>query len=86
MLMISHPKTVDIGPTDPPPTTCPVLIAPSNGMIRYNMGTRPVDTVATYTCVTGYTLNGGTTRTCGSDGMWSGLPPVCQCKENKLVC
>ncbi|XP_064386375.1 sushi, von Willebrand factor type A, EGF and pentraxin domain-containing protein 1-like isoform X2 [Halichondria panicea] len=69
---------VDIGPTDPPPTTCPVLIAPSNGMIRYNMGTRPVDTVATYTCVTGYTLNGGTTRTCGSDGMWSGLPPVCQ--------
>ncbi len=38
----------------------------------------PVATVATYTCATGYTLNGGSTRTCGSDGMWSGSSPVCQ--------
>ncbi len=52
-----------------PPTTCSNLT--DNGMIAYNMGTsstRPVGTVATYTCVTGYTLNGDTTRTCGSDG------------------
>ncbi len=45
------------------------------------MDNRPVDTVATYTCDTGYTLNGGTTRTCGSDGVWSGSAPTCQCKE-----
>ncbi len=65
--------TVNTGPTETP-TTCPDLTVPTNGVISYNMGTanlRPVDTVATYTCVTGYTLDGDTTRTCGSDGVWS---------------
>ena len=61
---------------------------PTNGMINYNnVGTvsmRPVGTVATYTCDTGYTLNGNTTRTCGSDGMWSGSAPTCQGKWNKV--
>ncbi len=69
--------------------TCPDLTVPTNGMISYNMGTvslRPEDTVATYTCVTGYTLNGVSTRTCESDAVWSGSAPVCQGKENKLVC
>ncbi len=73
-------------PTEPP-TTCPDLTLPGNGMISYNMGTfspRPVDTVATYTCTTGYTLNGGSTRTCGSDGVWSGFAPDCQRKWNGL--
>ena len=76
---------MDTVPTDPPPTdpptTCSDLIAPTNGMIGYNMGTaspRPVNTVATYTCDTGFTLNGDTTRTCGSDGVWSGSYPTCQ--------
>ena len=85
MLKISH-TTVD-AVTNPLPTTCPDLIAQTNGMIGYNMGTaglRPVATVATYTCDTGYTLNGGTTRTCGSDGVWSGFAPSCQRKWNKL--
>ncbi len=73
-------------PTEPP-TTCPDLTVPANGMISYNMGTtslRPVNTVATYTCVTGYTLTGDTTRTCGSDGVWSGFAPVCRRKWNGL--
>ncbi len=51
-----------------------------NGHISYDMETidnRPADTVATYTCVTDYTLNGDTTRTCESDGMWSGSDPTC---------
>ncbi len=79
--------TVNTGPTEPP-TTCSDLTVPANGMIGYNMGTaslRPVGTVATYTCNTGYTLNGGTTRTCGSDGVWSGSAPTCQGKENKII-
>ncbi len=50
-------------------------------MVSYNGGStdnRPVGTVATYTCDTGYILNGGTTtRTCGSDGVWSGSAPTC---------
>ncbi|XP_064386156.1 uncharacterized protein LOC135334774 isoform X2 [Halichondria panicea] len=71
---------VNTGPTEPP-TTCPDLTVPANGIISYNMGTaspRPVDTVATYTCIFRYTLNGDTTtRTCGS-GVWSGSAPTCQ--------
>ncbi len=77
--------TANTVPTEPP-TTCPDLTVPANGMISYNMGTtslRPVNTVATYTCVTGYTLTGGTfttgtTRVCVSGGMWFGSPPTCQ--------
>ncbi len=74
-------------PTDPPPTTCFDLTAPTNGMIGYNMGTassRPEGTVATYTCNPGYTFIGGGTRTCGSDGVWSGSIPVCQRKWNRF--
>ncbi len=69
--------------------TCSDLILLTNGDIVYTAGSpnsRPVDTVAIYTCVTGYTLNGGSTRTCGSDGVWSGLAPVCQLRKwNGLV-
>ncbi len=79
--------TANTGPTDPPPTTCSDLTALTNGMIGYNMGTvspKPVGTVATYTCNPGYILNGGTTRTCGSDGVWSESVPVCQRKWNEF--
>ncbi|XP_064386674.1 sushi, von Willebrand factor type A, EGF and pentraxin domain-containing protein 1-like [Halichondria panicea] len=61
---------------------CSDLPSLTNGMISYSgagsTNNRPVDTVATFSCDTGYTLNGGATKTCGSDGMWSGLDPVCQ--------
>ena len=76
-----------VGPTAAPSTTCSDLTKPTNGMIAYNIETnslRPVDTVATYTCDTGYTLNGDTTRACESGGMWSGSAPVCQCKWNEF--
>ncbi len=72
---------IGTGPTAAPPTTCSDLSTSTNGMISYNMETvslRPVGTVATYTCNTGYTLTGDTTRTCGSDGMWSGKAPTCE--------
>ncbi len=72
-----------------PIVTCSDLPSLTNGDIDYggagSPDSRPVNTVATYTCVTGYTLPGGTTRTCGSDGVWSGLDPVrCQRKWNGL--
>ena len=69
-----------IATTAPPVTTCTDLIRPSNTMISYNGGSidnRPVGTVATYSCDTGYTLYGGSTRTC-SDGTWSGSAPTCE--------
>ncbi len=67
-----------------PIVICSDLSSLANGDIDYGGGgstnSRPVGTVATFTCDTGYTLNGGTTRTCGSDGVWSGSAPVCQRK------
>ncbi len=70
-----------------PIVICLDLLSLTNGTISYSDGStnsRPVDTVATYTCGTGYTLNGGNTRTCGSDGVWSGSAPTCQRKWNEL--
>ena len=64
---------------------CTSLAAPSNGLISYgpNM-TSPFNyqTVATYSCNTGYGLFGGDrTRQCVStspgDGGWSGIAPTC---------
>ncbi len=53
-----------------------------NGIVLHSSGStnnRPVNTMATHTCNSGYTLSGGTNpRTCGSDGQWSGSAPVCQ--------
>ena len=79
--MHTTPYTVNTGPI----TTCLDLTVQANGMISYNIGTasqRPVGTVATYTCDTGYTLIGGTTRTCVNGGVWSGSVPTCQRKWN----
>ena len=52
-------------------------------MISYNGGStdnRPVGTMATYSCDPGYTLNGGSTRTCQSGGTWSGSASTCKGK------
>ncbi len=55
--------------------TCPALTDPTNGMV--SVPNNNFESNATYTCDTGYTLNGDTTRTCGSDGVWSGSDPTC---------
>ena len=36
-----------------------------------------LNSVATYSCNTGYTLTGDATRTCQGDGTWSGIIPLC---------
>ncbi len=41
------------------------------------MDTNTVGSTATYTCDTGYGVNGATTVTCGADGSWSAVPPTC---------
>ena len=58
------------------PVTCPTLTSPANGAV--SAPARTVGSVATYSCSSGYTLSGGTTRTCQSSGEWSGLQPSCQ--------
>ncbi len=70
-------------------TTCSDLTAPTNGIISYNaetMDTRPVNTVATFTCNTGDMVTGDMTRTCGAGGMWSGTDPTCTRKLLTFSC
>ena len=38
------------------------------------------NSVVTYTCDVGYTLQGANSRTCQSDGQWSGSAPQCNCE------
>lgn len=64
---------------------CPNLPPLTNGAVDYSAmeteESRPVNTVATYSCNPGYTLSGNTTSTCGSEGLWSlqnNTPAVCQ--------
>ena len=45
-------------------------------IFRTLSGTAVGDTV-TYACQTGYTLSGSSSRTCQTDGYWSGNLPTC---------
>ena len=53
---------------------CPYLVDPDNGNVDYQT---QEGSTATYTCDTGYQLDGTPTRTCQSDGTWSGSAPTC---------
>ena len=61
--------------------TCTILTL-SNGRITYSIHsvstTRyPVDTVATFSCNSGYSLSGSSTRTCQTSGNWNQATPTC---------
>ncbi len=60
------------------PVVCLSLPAPNNGIVSYSDPPLGLNTVATYTCETDYTLIGNTTRTCENDGMWSGSATTCE--------
>ena len=61
--------------------TCPILTAPTNGMISCSLGADGVTTAGdtcSYTCNGGFVrLAGDAMRTCGSDRSWSGSDVVC---------
>ena len=48
---------------------------PTNG--QHNLPNTTYNSVVTYTCDVGYTLQGSNSRTCQSNGKWSGSVPQC---------
>ena len=50
---------------------CGTLTNPANGRVSYTTF------AATYSCNTGFTLEGVSTRTCQAPGVWSGSAPTC---------
>lgn len=61
------------------PKDCGALTAPSNGTI--SQPSTVVGATATYSCNTGYALNGTATRQCQTSVMWSGNAPTCTLKD-----
>ena len=57
--------------------TCNSPSSPSNGRVYVNY--HDVGGRATYSCNSGFRLVGSSTRTCLSDGSWSGSQPTCNC-------
>ena len=59
---------------------CPSLTDPNNGVITCSLGDDGVpsyEDTCSFTCNTGYKLTGSDTRTCQSDGSWSGSDDIC---------
>ena len=56
---------------------CGSLPDPANGQVDHTAGTS-LEQTAIYSCNTGYTLVGDSTRTCEAIGNWSGSAPICQ--------
>ena len=67
---------------------------PTNG--QRSLSSTTYNSVVTYTCDVGYTLQGSNSRTCQSSGQWSGIVPQCKCEfgiktlivmyENGMTC
>ena len=63
---------------------CGSLTNPINGQVDTSPGTNYMST-ATYSCDNGYELNGSSTRTCSSDGMWTRAAPICVARTLVLI-
>jgi formylglycine-generating enzyme len=63
-------------PLECTPVQCPVPIAPENGTAT--AATLAYGSAVQYQCSSGYCLAGTSTRTCQSDGAWSGTAPTCR--------
>ena len=61
-----------------PFAVCEELSNPANGRVRITGLT--AGSTATYTCSTGFILEGSQTRNCQGNGQWSSQAPVCRSK------
>lgn len=59
------------------PVDCGNLTSPDFGTVDTSNGTL-YKNIATYTCFSGYTLNGVISRTCNESGLWSYSEAVCE--------
>ena len=60
--------------------SCTSLTGPVNGMITCSLGddvAPSYEDTCSFTCNTSYQLTGNDTRTCQSDGSWSGSEAFC---------
>ena len=57
--------------------SCSVLTAPDSGVINCSLGDNSYEDTCSFTCNPGYELTGSDTRTCQSDGNWSGSQASC---------
>lgn len=64
------------------PVSCPPASGLSipNGTVSTPNGATYNQT-AQYACNAGFRANGATTRSCGADGMWTGMPPQCEPRD-----
>jgi len=61
--------------------SCPLLTGQINGMITCSLkddGVPSYEDTCNFTCNTGYELTGSDTRTCQSNGSWSGAYSLCR--------
>ena len=54
---------------------CRVPASPAGGNVSAPSTTYGSE--ASYSCNTGYNMNGAATRTCEADGYWNGSLPIC---------
>ena len=57
---------------------CGALEDPINGRVEFDSTT--FTSVARYSCISEYMLQGPAQRFCRDDGMWGGEEPICQCE------
>ena len=56
---------------------CGRLDDPINGSVTFRFNLTTFNSVATYSCNTGFTLVGNISRICQIDGNWSDTAPIC---------
>ncbi|ELU07763.1 hypothetical protein CAPTEDRAFT_103334, partial [Capitella teleta] len=55
--------------------TCPTIQTPLNGAV--SVSTRSYQGVASFSCESGYVIEGSPNRTCQASAQWSGTQPIC---------
>ncbi len=68
--------------------TCSDLTEPLYGNVSYTSGStdnRPIYSVATYMCISGYALSSIGNRMCEDNGSWNGIAPTCLCELYEAV-